>query len=149
MKHLVAYDGSEEADEALAYATDIADATGGSITVVHAIDPAVYDEGGGEPISTLSDAERRLIVEGIEDAEERGLDVLDDAVDLADELGHDVETDLLYGEPVGEITAYAETEAFDAIYVGHRGRSERAGLMVGSVAKSLVERSPVPVTVVR
>ncbi|WP_265109951.1 universal stress protein [Halosolutus halophilus] len=149
MKALVAVDGSEESENALAYAADIVDAMGGSITVVHAVDPTAHDEGGAEPITSLSDADQRLILESVEDAEQRGLDLTDDASDLAAELGHDVEVVLLYGNPITEIATYAEAEGFDALFVGHRGRSERAGLMLGSVAKSLVERATVPVTVVR
>ena len=148
MKALVAVDGSEESENALAYATDIVDAMGGSITVVHAIDPTAYDEGGSEPTASLWE-DQRLIVESVEDAEQRGIDITDDAADLAAELGHDADVELLYGNPIREIATYAEDEGFDAIYVGHRGRSERAGLMLGSVAKSLVERATVPVTVVR
>ena len=149
MKLLVAIDGSAEAENALAYATDIADATSGSITIVYAVDPAVYEAGGIEPISTLSDADQRLIIESIEDAEERGLNILDGAVELAERLGYGIETELLYGDPVTEITDFAEDEGFDTIYVGHRGRSERTDLMIGSVAKEVVERATVPVTVVR
>ena len=149
MKSLVAVDGSEESEAALAYAIDIADAMDGSITVVHSVDPTVYDEGGSEPISSLSDADQRLIVESVADAEQRGMDLLEEAIEVADELGYAVETELLYGNPVAEITDYAEAETFDAIFVGHRGRAERAGLMLGSVAKSIVERAAVPVTVVR
>jgi nucleotide-binding universal stress UspA family protein len=149
MELLVAVDGSETADEALAYATDIADATAGSITVAHAVDPEVYDRGGSESVSGLSDAEQRLLLDSIEDAEDRGLDVLDEAAAFADELGHDVETELLYGEPVAEIADHAEAEGFDAIVVGHRGRSEHVDRLLGSVAKGLVERATVPVTVVR
>lgn len=44
LNFLVATDGSEEADNALAYATDISDTIGGSITVVHAVNPAPYEE---------------------------------------------------------------------------------------------------------
>ncbi|MFC4541412.1 universal stress protein [Halosolutus amylolyticus] len=149
MKALVAVDGSEASENALAYAADVVDAMGGSITVVHAVDPTVYDEGGSEPISSLSDADQRLIIESVEDAEQRGQAVLDDAVELAAERGHDVESEHLYGDPVPVIADYAEVEGFDTIFVGHQGRSERAGLMLGSVAKSLVERATVPVTVVR
>ncbi len=149
MKSLVAIDGSEESEAALAHATDIADAMNGSITAVHVVDPTAYDEGGSEPITSFSDADRRLILESVEDAEQRGQDLLDDASELADELGYDIEVELLYGNPIREITDYAEAEGFDAIFVGHRGRSGRAGLMLGSVAKSLVERATVPVTVVR
>jgi nucleotide-binding universal stress UspA family protein len=149
MKALVAADGSEEADNALDYAVEIVDGVGGSITVVHAVDPAVYDEGGSEPISTLSDAKQRLILENIEDAEQRGLDVLEDAVELAADLGHDAEGELLYGDPARAIPEYAEAEGFDAIYVGHRGRSERTAALMGSVAKAIVEQVTIPVTVVR
>ncbi|WP_265109910.1 universal stress protein [Halosolutus halophilus] len=147
MEYLVGVDGSEESMEALAYASDIADAMNGSITAVYAVDPTVFDEGGTEPISSLSDADQRLIVESMADAEQRGLDVLEDAVSFAAELGHDIETELVYGDPVEEIADYAEE--FDAVFVGHRGRSERTQLMLGSVAKQLVERATVPMTVVR
>jgi nucleotide-binding universal stress UspA family protein len=148
MRLLVAADGSQEADEALAHATDIADATNGSITVVYAVDPDVYEQGGNQPIAGLSDADQRLLLESVEDAESRGIEVLDDAKNLAEELGHDIQTELLYGDPVTEITDHAREMDFDAIFVGHRGRSERTDLMLGSVAKEIVERATVPVTVV-
>ena len=149
MKYLVAFDGSDEAKSALAYAADLADALGASITVVHVVDPYVYEEGGLEPISTFADADERLIRESLVDAEQRGLDVIDDATALAEELGPDIETELLYGDPVPEITDYAQEKGFDAIYVGHRGRSGRTGMLLGSVATGIVERSTIPVTVVR
>lgn len=149
MKFLVSVDGSPEAEEARACATDVADAMAGSITVVYAVDPDVYEAGGSEPVSGFSDADRRLIVQSVEDAEARGLDVLDDAAAFAEELGHDVETALLYGEPVREITDYAEEEGFDAIVVGHHGRSERTDRTIGSVPKAVVERATVQVTVAR
>ncbi|MFP8889056.1 universal stress protein [Natrialbaceae archaeon A-CW2] len=149
MKSLVAVDGSEASKNALEYAADIADAMDGSITVVHAVDPTAYDEGGDEPALSLWESEPRLVIESVEDAEARGQQHLEDAADLAAECGQIVETELLYGNPVVAITAYAEEEGFDTIFVGHRGRSGRAGMMLGSVAKSLVERATVPVSVVR
>lgn len=148
MKFLVAVDGSQEAADALAYATDVADAMDGTITAVHAVDPEVYDTGGDEPTSR-AETDRRLLIRSIEEAEERGLRILDEAAGLADELGRDIETRLLYGEPVKAITGYADDADFDAIFVGHRGRSERTDLMLGSTAKTIVERSTVPVTVTR
>jgi len=149
MELLVAVDGSEEANEALAYATDIADATSASITVAYAVDPAIYDLGGEGPISSLSDADRRLVMEDIADTEARGLEVLDDAAAFAAELGREVATELLYGDPVVAISDFAESEGFDTIVVGHRGRSERTERLLGSVAKGLVERTTVTVIVVR
>jgi hypothetical protein len=51
-----------------------------------AVDPAVYDEGGTEPLSTLSDAEQCLVIESIEDAEDRGQSILEETAALAEEL---------------------------------------------------------------
>lgn len=149
MKFVVAVDGSDEGEAALAYATDVADAVDGRITVVYAVDPDIYEEGGSEPIEGIADAEDRLIVQSLEDAEDRGLNVLEEAAAFADELGHSVETELLYGDPVREITDYAEEGGYDGIFVGHRGLSERVERVIGSVAKGVVERATIPVTVVR
>jgi len=149
MELLVAVDGSDAAETALAYATDICDATDGSITVVHAVDPAVYEQRESDPIAGISDADNRLLIENVEDAEARGRDYLERAAEFAAELGHEVDTELLYGDPVVEITAYAADGGFDTVYVGHRGRSERTDLLLGSVAKDVVERATVPVTVTR
>ena len=149
MNVLVAVDGSDASENALTHAIDVADAMDGSVTAVHAIDPSVFDTGGTDPIASASDADERLILESVDDAEQRGMDVLENAADHAEEHGHDVETELLYGDPVTEIAAFADDDGFDAIFVGHRGRSERTELLVGSVAKQLVERATVPVTVVR
>lgn len=150
MKLLVAVDGSEESEAALAYAADVADATGGSLTVVHAVDPDVFDRGGDEPVSGVGDARDRLIIESVADAEDRGLEIVEDAMALAADLGQpDTAGELLYGDPVVAITDFAEDGGFDTLYVGHRGRSERTVAFLGSVAEGVVERSTVPVTVVR
>lgn len=107
---------------------------------VFGLDPAVYEASGSEPISNLSDADRRHIMENIEDAEERGIDVLNKASRFAEELDYEVETEPLYGDPVSEITDDAEEKDFNAAFVGHRGRSEHTERILGSVAKEIVER---------
>lgn len=149
MRFLIAVDGSPEADDALDYAMEVADAMDASLTVAFAVDPSVFELGGEDPVTRLSDADERLLVEHVADAEDRGLDVLEEAAETATARGHDVDTELLYGDPVEELTDFAAELGYDAIFVGHRGRSNRADVMVGSVAKALVERSTVPVTVVR
>ncbi|AGB15343.1 universal stress protein UspA-like protein [Halovivax ruber XH-70] len=147
MRSLVAIDDSDPADRALSYAAEITAAMDASLTVVHAVDPAVYDVGGSEPISSRSDADQRLIVENIADTETRGQAVLESALETID--GVDAEGELLYGDPDVAITDFADQQGFDAIFVGHQGRSRRAEAMLGSVAKAVVERATVPVTVVR
>ena len=148
MKLLVAVDGSEESNRALAYATDIANATGGSITLIHAIEPDIYDAGGGEPISE-SDRRDRLVIDSLDSAEEHGRAIIDEAIEFAAERGQTASGELLYGQPAKIIPEYAEKAEFETLYVGHRGRSERTIEFMGSVARTVVERTTIPVTVVR
>lgn len=148
MKLLVATDGSEESDRALAAAVDIATATDGSMTLIHAIEPDIYDAGGAEPV-TATERRDRLIIDSLDSAEEHGQSIIDEAIALANESGVEVSGELRYGRPAQTITDFAEEGNFDAIYLGHRGRSERTIEFLGSVARDVVERASVPVMVVR
>ncbi|WP_114579366.1 universal stress protein [Saliphagus sp. LR7] len=148
MDLLVAVDGSEESDRALEYATTIATATDGAITLIHAIEPDIYDTGGEEPISD-SDRRDRLIIDSVDDAENQGQAIVDDAIEFVTERGQPVSGELRYGQPARVITDFAEEGGFDALYVGHRGRSDRAIEFLGSVARDVTEHASVPVTVVR
>lgn len=148
MEFLVAVDGSEESENALVWAIEMAAGIGGFVTALHVVVPAVFDEGGGEPVSVV-DVDSRLIQEGIESAERRGFSVIADVEELASSLGHEIQTELVYGEPAAGILSFAESGDFDSIFVGHRGRGARGELLLGSVAKRLVERARVPVTVVQ
>jgi nucleotide-binding universal stress UspA family protein len=148
MTFLVAVDGSEASDNALAYATDLASRLDTDLLVVHAVEPAVVDIGGDEPTS-FDDAAGRLVTEAVEDAEAAAERVLEEAADYVRERGVSVETELRYGPPLQAIPELTERETVEGLFVGHRGLSGRYEGLVGSVAKGLVERSAVPVTVVR
>lgn len=149
MNLLVGLDHSSEAERALEYALDMAEAMDGSITAVHVVDPTVLEIFESEPITTLSDAADRLIIENIEDAEDRGNDLLDSAVELASERSIELEPVMLYGDPIYLLTEYGDEEDIDTIVVGHTGMSPRVEHLVGSVAKGVVEWATVPVIVVR
>jgi len=139
---LVAVDGSEQSDNALAHAVQVAEATDGSLTVVHAVDPAV--QGVAEAPPTNGD---RLVVEDEEDAEARAERVLSDAVDAVGDRVP-VASELLHGDPREVVPDLAVSEGATASSSCHRGLSARRERALGSVAKSLVEHSEVPVTVV-
>lgn len=149
MEFIVATDGSQASRAALEYALEIGGRLDAALTAVHAVDPNVYEQEGGDPIASLSDADRQLVVESIEDSEQRGQNLLADAQEVA--AGHDltIDTQLLYGDPIDAIPRYAEREDADGIFVGHRGLSESHERALGSVAKTLVDRTPIPVTIVR
>lgn len=139
MRLLVAVDGSEQSDNALAHAERLAEATDGSLTPVHAVDPGVHEVADVDP--TAGD---RLVVEG--EAEDRARRILREAAASVERAPVTVE--LLHGDPREVVPEFAAAEGYDGIVVGHRGLSERGERVLGSVAKSLVEHSPVPVTVV-
>ena len=144
MEFLVAVDGSEQSQRALRYACEMARAAGASVVLAHAVDPSVFQTDGADE----TDRENALVMEGPDDAEERGQEVLDAAVELAREAGFDPDAELLHGDPAVVVAEYAEERDVTGVYVGHRGLSEEYEAMMGSVAKRLVERSAVPVTVV-
>lgn len=148
MKFVAATDGSDSSERAVDHAIELALAADASLTLVHAVEPSVYSEGGVQPPEGFSDADRRLVAEDVDDAGERGERILENARDRAADRGVTVDTELLYGDPEKEIPAFADADGFDGIFVGHRGLSGRAEEVMGSVAKGIVGRAPVPVTVV-
>ena len=141
MSYLVATDGSTEGDEAVRYAARQAVAFYETLEIVHVLTPE----------SELVDG--TIVLPGEQAAVASGEDVLDTARTVAEEaVGDDpidVETQLLTGRPATAITEYADEAPVDAIYVGHRGLTEEREQVVGSVAKSVVDKADVPVTVIR
>ncbi|MFB6167543.1 MAG: universal stress protein [Haloferacaceae archaeon] len=142
MRLLVAVDGSEQSDNALTHAVRLAEETDGSVTVAHAVDPEVREVEAAPP-----DDGDRLVVEDEEDAEARADRILSAAAETAGDRVP-VTTELLRGDPREALPDFAASEGYDGIVVGHRELPERQERVLGSVAKSLVERATVPVTVV-
>ncbi|KZN23637.1 universal stress protein UspA [Haladaptatus sp. R4] len=147
--YLVAIDGSGASMDALRYALDLARSTGQSVTAVHVVVPEEIVAADDVPPTSFAEANRDLILSNVEDAETHGQELLDDAAAAAEREGTNLDTGLLYGEPVQEITEYADDNGYDAIFVGHRGASERFETLFGSVAKNVAGRATVPVTIVR
>ncbi|WP_435318627.1 universal stress protein [Haloarchaeobius sp. TZWSO28] len=137
---LVAIDGSPLADRALEYALDrYPDA---AITVLHVVDPveAVYVAEAKGP------SEGRSYVQA---AREHGEELCARARELAADRGIEVIIALETGNPAREILRSVEANDVDAIVMGSHGRSGLSRVFLGSVAETVLRRSPVPVTVVR
>lgn len=143
MRYLVATDGSTVSDNAVEYATRQALAVDAVLEIVHVLTPE----------TKLIDGE--VIMSGEEAAIEQGQQTLRETRDLVIEIALDreadlqVETQLLTGQPAEAITDHAETMNADAIYVGHRGFSSERERVAGSVAKSVVDKATVPVTIIK
>jgi nucleotide-binding universal stress UspA family protein len=143
MRFLVATDGSAEADAAVRYAAKHAIALDATLEIVHVLTPET-ELVGGEIVLPGGDKAVKMGEETLREAQELTADVAE-----ATGGGPPVETRLLTGAPADAVVEYADEADADAIYVGHRGLSEERELVVGSVAKSVVDKASVPVTVIR
>ena len=140
MRYLVAVDGSVESDQAVEYAATHAAALGATLEITHVL----------EPETELVDGE--VVLPGGDRAMDLGEQVLNRARGRAvDHVNGELptQTKLLTGRPSDAIADYADRADIDAIYLGHRGLSEEREQVVGSVAKSVVDKATVPVTVIR
>jgi nucleotide-binding universal stress UspA family protein len=68
---------------------------------------------------------------------------------MAEEVGLETEHLVETGKPAATIVEIAENEDIDHIVMGSHGRQGVSRILLGSVAETVVRRSPVPVTVAR
>ena len=137
---LVAYDGSDPAVAALEHALE--SYPGARVAVLTVINPSV---GGGSGIDGYPASSEAWFERARDDAEED----LDDARAIADGYGVGIETAVEVGRPASVIVRYAEENDVDHVVLGSHGRKGLTRVLLGSVAETVVRRSPVPVTVVR
>lgn len=138
---LVPIDGSPQAQEAFEYALrEFPDAT---FTAISVLNPSEMSTGGTE-MGTASYTDQWMDAEK-ERAEER----FERTRRLAQEHGVPLETETVLGRPARAIVDYAEEHDIDQVVMGSHGRDGVSRILLGSVAETVVRRSPCPVTVVR
>ncbi len=133
---LVAVDHSPASDHALRAARDLAQLSGGEVWVLHLREREVIARMGQVPSET---------------PEEAGVTV-DDAVKLLTDAGlraHGEVRNTLFGYAAKEIVADAQLHDVGVIVMGSRGRSDLAGLVLGSTAHKVIHLADRPVLVVR
>ncbi|MDG5820559.1 universal stress protein [Natronococcus sp. A-GB7] len=136
---LLAYDGSEPSEQALEYALDtFPDAEITALYVVPA--PRGYWASFEEPEDRVPNAEK---------AKQRGREFLDEASETASARDREIETEMIIGEPNHVIVGQAVDGEYDSIVIGSHGREGVSRVLLGSVAETVVRRSPTPVIVVR
>jgi len=139
-KILVPVDGSNQSTEALEYALE--HFKNADITAINVIDPI---EAGYTAQATVPGYSE----EWFEQAKDAADELFEDAQATADEYDHELDTTTEVGRPSRAIVEYAEENDFNHIVMGSHGRSGVSRILLGSVAESVVRRSPVPVTIVR
>lgn len=136
----MAYDGTPQAESALDHA--LAEFPDADLVVLNAIDPG--EAGYGTRAAAPNYPE-----EWYEEARETAEETLAEAEERARAADVDVETTVEVGGPATAIVEYAEDHDVDHIVTGSHGRTGVSRILLGSVAESVIRRSPVPVTVVR
>lgn len=135
-KLLVAVDGSPAALHAARTGLRLADALGGSLTLVFVTPPAYLP-----PEVPLA------VVAAPEDTTKDGERLLERVASQLERLG--LQRTVLTGPPAETIADYAESGGFDLVLVGSKGRGAVARVLVGSVTDRLVHICHKPVLVVR
>jgi len=131
---VLAVDGSESSDRALAYAGDLAKQSGGRVVAVH-IKELIAGRFAG-PVHVDEDEIQTKIRQQVKDLSDSGVNI---AVEV-----HSTMT----GGPAPVIAEAAARENADVIVTGTRGHTALAGVIVGSVAQRLLHVAPCPVLVV-
>ena len=146
-KLLVAVDFSPFSEEALIFASGLAEKLEAQLLVLHVIhDPAeapgFYAQKGKEKkfLQSMEEAAEEMMEEFLAKMRKDHPDQLPikEAVPL-----------LVVGTPVTRILEIAEKEQARMIIIGSHGRTGLSHLLVGSKAERVVQLSPIPVTVVK
>jgi len=133
---LLGYDGSDSADDALAFATELARKFGSELHVLAVARPPEV----GDDVETLA------VVEGARSRYEKLLHKV-----RARLAGESIKAQLqvVVGHPAEQLVRYAEAHSIDHIVVGHRGHTMFERWLIGSVARQVIAYAHCAVTVVR
>lgn len=138
---LVPVDGSPKSLEGLEYAvTTYPEA---QITVLSVMTPHGAWNNDDRPLSRAQFEKWR------DEARHETDDILNEARELASEHGAEITTEVDVGEPWRAIVEYAERNDIGHIILGSHGRDDDSPLPLGSVAETVMQRSPVLVSIVR
>ena len=133
---LVAVDHSEASERVLAAAQELASAAKSEVWVLHLREREVIAQLGDVPSESDIEA-RKSVEEAVEKLRDAGIDA------------HVEIRDTTFGHAAREIVADAKAHDASVIIMGTRGRSEIAGLVLGSTAHKVMHLADRPVLVVR
>jgi len=135
-KLLVAVDHSDITERVLAAARDLALLASAEVWVLHLREREVMPRAG-------------LIATETSDEAQADVDAAVAELTEAGVKAHGIVRNTIYGYAAREIIAEARAEDVSAIIMGSRGRSDLAGLVLGSTAHKVIHLADRPVLVVR
>jgi nucleotide-binding universal stress UspA family protein len=138
-KIVIATDGSTSAQQAVEFGLELAAEQEAEPIFVHVVPAVDVLPAGGFGVTTA----RLHNVTGDDRAQ------LDEAARLAVEHGMHARTELLKGDTVNEIVAYADDIDADLIVIGSRGHGAVLNALLGSVSHGVLHEARRPVLIVR
>ena len=138
---LVAIDGSEGSLRAANFATERAKAGSATLVFAYVIEWSPYSFN-----TPQENAERHKRRE--EEIERAQTSVLDPVAATYKDKGVAVDTVVRHGHAAETLTELATENSAAQIFIGRKGESRMKTMLFGSVAGTLVQISPIPVTVV-
>ena len=138
MKVLIPIDGSAQSDRAVEHVAETLDPD--EVVLLNVIDPV---EAGYSAAATMPGYSE----EWYENRKEEAKSLFSEAKTHLE--GQGVTTTTEVGRPSRTIVSYVEDHDIDHVVMGSHGRSGVTRILLGSVAESVVRRSPIPVTIVR
>ncbi len=138
---VVGYDGSESAGRALEFAVSRAKSQGVSVTVAHVLEwspytfltPEELEERHARRTEEMARAETIVVAPVLEKLQSQGVEAT---------------ADIKYGHIADTICQIATDSGASQIVIGRTGHSSLTSRLFGSVAGTLAQASPVPVTIV-
>lgn len=138
---LVPTDFSDQSNNALNQAKELARSTGAVLHLVHVVEPAVYPADWGYSQVGFVDLEQELRA-----AADKELDKL---VETLRAEGFTVHKVVLSGRASDELINYAAEQKIDLISIATHGRSGIEHLLFGSTTERVLRKAPCPVLTVR
>ncbi len=139
-KVLVATGGSPWSEQAVQYAVEMAKDYELGVVILHVITDA--------PPYFIAEA-GASVHQVLEGSEEAGREILAEAVQRAEAVGVQSESELAWGRVPEVICRVAQDRGCDLIVVGSRGLTGFKRLMLGSISNAVAAKAPCPVLVVK
>ncbi|RCW78553.1 universal stress protein [Paracoccus lutimaris] len=140
-QYIVAYDGSPAAQRAVDYAVERSKTSGAAILIAHVLEWSPYSFLTQEEL-----AERHM--RRTEELARAKSAIVDPVVASLTAKGVPVTSDMRYGNVPDTLVAIAQEADAAQIIIGRTGQSTIVARLFGSVAGTLAQMSPVPVTIV-
>lgn len=131
---IVGLDGSDASKNAARVACDLANHYSSTLTLVH----VPHAETAAFVVGAVAGYHAAISKPSIEEIEQAGQKVLDEARKIATEMGvASVKTHMPHGDAATEVLAHADDIGADLVVTGRRGLSRFANLVQGSTTRRI------------